>query len=92
MATSASTTDTKQTYTWGTGRRKAAVCRVRIRPGSGEYLVNDRPVDEYFNLERDRQTVRAPLKLAQVAGRYDIFVNASGGGFMVPPQPRRNRR
>ena len=68
-------------YVWGTGRRKTAVCRVRIRPGSGEYRVNSRPVDEYFALERDRLTVRAPLKLTQTAGRFDVFVNAKGGGF-----------
>jgi len=82
MATSASLPSLEDAYTWGTGRRKTAICRVRIRPGSGEYRVNGRPVDEYFTLERDRQTVRAPLKLAQAGGRFDVFVNAKGGGFM----------
>ncbi len=68
-------------WSWGTGRRKTAVCRVRIRPGSGEFRVNGRPVDEYFCLERDRLTVRAPLRLAQSTDRFDVFVNARGGGF-----------
>ena len=68
-------------YVWGTGRRKRAVCRVRIRLGGGEYQVNGRPVDEYFVLERDQVTVRAPLKLTRTAGRLDVFVNAKGGGF-----------
>jgi len=77
------TTTTTQTspWIWGTGRRKTAVCRVRIRPGTGEYQVNGRPVDEYFRLERDRLTVRAPLRLTESLGRFDVFVNARGGGF-----------
>ena len=68
-------------WVWGTGRRKTAVCRVRIRPGSGQFLVNGRPADEYFCLERDRLTVRAPLRLTQSADRFDVFDNARGGGF-----------
>jgi len=68
-------------FTWGTGRRKTSVCRVRVRAGTGEFVVNGRPVDEYFCLERDRLTVRAPLRLTQSAGRFDVFVNAGGGGF-----------
>ena len=68
-------------YTWGTGRRKTAVCRVRIRPGTGQYTVNGRAADEYFTLDRDRLTVRAPLKLTQTLNRFDVFVNAKGGGF-----------
>lgn len=68
-------------WVWGTGRRKRAVCRVRIRPGTGEFQVNGRPADEYFCLERDRLTVRAPLRLVEGTGRFDVFVNAHGGGF-----------
>ena len=42
-------------YTWGTGRRKSAVARVRIRPGSGKFLINKHSVEEYFRRERDQQ-------------------------------------
>ncbi|KKK50695.1 hypothetical protein LCGC14_3122440, partial [marine sediment metagenome] len=68
------------TYVWGTGRRKKAVARVRIRPGSGKFLVNKREVDMYFRSDRDRLTVRSPLETAQTVNRYDIWANVRGGG------------
>jgi len=67
-------------FVWGTGRRKTAVARVRIRPGSGKFEVNKKPVDEFFRIERDRQDVRAPLAATQTADQVDVFVNVSGGG------------
>ncbi len=68
-------------YWWGTGRRKSAVARVRIRPGDGKFQVNDREVDQFFTELRDREGVRAPLKTTNTLGKLDIFVNVSGGGF-----------
>ncbi len=47
-------------YTWGTGRRKTAVARVRIREGTGQFQVNGKAVDEYFETETQRNDVRAP--------------------------------
>ena len=67
-------------YTWGTGRRKTAVARVRIKEGSGQYVVNGHPVDEYFNTEAERSDARAPIHVADMAGRLDVFVNVSGSG------------
>ena len=67
-------------YIWGTGRRKASVARVRIRPGEGKFVVNRKEVDEYFRLQRDRETVRRPLHVAGAERTYDVFVNVSGGG------------
>jgi small subunit ribosomal protein S9 len=67
-------------YTWGTGRRKTAVARVRIKEGTGQFVVNDLPVDDYFPLEIQRGDVRAPLRLTEMAGRVDVFVNVSGSG------------
>ena len=69
-------------FYWGTGRRKTAVARVRIRPGEGKYLINKREVDHYFSEPRDRADVLSPLKLTQTEGRLDVFVNVQGGGYM----------
>lgn len=69
-----------QPYIWGTGRRKTAVARVRIREGTGKYLVNDLEVDAYFPIEVQRNDVRAPLVATEMAGRIDIFVNLRGSG------------
>src|SRR5687768_7459443 len=74
----ATVTDTS--YTWGTGRRKTAVARVRIREGNGQFVVNDRPVDEYFEVESVRQRARLPLTTTDMGGRLDVFVNVGGGG------------
>jgi small subunit ribosomal protein S9 len=68
------------TYVWGTGRRKEAVARVRIRAGSGKIVVNKRPVEEYFRAERDRQAVRSPLEVARLVTHYDVWANVRGGG------------
>lgn len=64
----------------GTGRRKSAVARVRIKEGSGKITVNDRPLDEYFCIERDREFVLAPLKLLEKQDSLDISVRVNGGG------------
>ena len=69
-----------QPYVWGTGRRKTAVARVRIREGTGKFLINDIEVDTYFPLEVQRKNVRAPLAATEMAGRIDVFVNIHGSG------------
>jgi small subunit ribosomal protein S9 len=70
----------EKTYIWGTGRRKTAVARVRIREGTGQFVVNDLPVDEYFVEIPHRADVRAPLMATEMAGRVDVFVNVQGSG------------
>jgi small subunit ribosomal protein S9 len=65
---------------WGTGRRKTAVARVRLLPGSGKFLVNDREVDGYFTEDKDRQSARSPLVATKQMTTYDIFVRVEGGG------------
>ena len=67
-------------FVWGTGRRKTAVARVRIREGTGRFLVNDLEVDAYFPLEIQRNDVRAPLTLTDMGSRVDVFVNVNGSG------------
>ena len=70
----------KQTFIWGTGRRKTAVARVRIAAGSGKILINDRELNDYLTRERDRKTIFGPLEVTNTGGKLDIFINASGGG------------
>ena len=69
-----------QPYIWGTGRRKTAVARVRIREGTGKFEVNHLDVDAYFPLEIQRSDVRAPLTATEMGGRVDVFVNVKGSG------------
>ena len=66
----------------GTGRRKTAVARVRIKSGSGAFKVNDRDLDAYFCEERDLKNINNVLEKTGTMGSVDIFVNANGGGFM----------
>lgn len=73
-------TEPKSGYWWGTGRRKTAVARVRIRPGEGQFLINSKPVDEFFTELQYRNDVRAPLEAAQLIGQMDVTVNVQGGG------------
>jgi small subunit ribosomal protein S9 len=67
-------------YYYGTGRRKSAVARVFIKPGKGDFIVNDKPVDVFFSRETGRMVVRQPLVLTNNDGRFDISVNVHGGG------------
>lgn len=67
-------------YIWGTGRRKASIARVRIKPGTGKVLINKREVVDYFKKHRDQETAMAPLKAVGMTGSFDIFVNVGGGG------------
>ncbi|MEX0702164.1 MAG: 30S ribosomal protein S9 [Planctomycetales bacterium] len=64
----------------GTGRRKTAVARVRLRPGSGETDINGKPLEDYFRIERDRLMIEAPLKAAGRLGKVDLWVRVEGGG------------
>lgn len=65
-------------YIWGTGRRKTAVARVRIRDGSGLFLVNGLEVNDYFVEEPHQIQVRGPLVATDMASRIDVFVNVKG--------------
>ena len=67
-------------YNYGTGRRKSAVARVFIKPGKGDIIVNDKPVDVFFSRETGRMIVRQPLVVTDKLGAFDILVNVDGGG------------
>ena len=70
---------TQQNY--GTGRRKTSAARVFLNKGSGQIVVNGRPLDEFFGRETSRMIVRQPLELTQTADKFDIQVNVAGGGI-----------
>ena len=67
-------------YYYGTGRRKSAVARVFLKPGKGQFIVNGKPVDEFFSRETGRMIVRQALEVTKNAGAFDITVNVYGGG------------
>jgi small subunit ribosomal protein S9 len=76
---------------WGTGRRKSAVARVRIKPGNGDIKVQvsrkvTKSVDEYFTEMRDRNDVHAPLRVTGLDGKFDVVARCSGGGYMGQAQ------
>ncbi len=63
------------------GRRKEAVARVRLSPGTGNITVNGRTMDEYFGRETSKMILVEPLKLVDQMGKLDVAVNAAGGGL-----------
>jgi small subunit ribosomal protein S9 len=67
-------------YYYGTGRRKSAVARVFLKPGKGQFIVNGKPVDEFFSRQTGRMIVRQALEATKNAASFDIMVNVFGGG------------
>jgi small subunit ribosomal protein S9 len=65
----------------GTGRRKTAVARVRLAPGSGKVTVNGRALENYFTVETQRETAVSPLQKTELLNKYDARVNVNGGGI-----------
>jgi small subunit ribosomal protein S9 len=64
----------------GTGRRKTSTARVTLKPGKGEFSVNNRTLDEYFGRETSRMVVRQPFVAVDMLNRFDVEVNVAGGG------------
>lgn len=77
---STATAEKKITETTGTGRRKSAVARVRVRAGSGNIVVNGRPLAEFFANEQDRFAVVQALELCDRRSVVDLVITVSGGG------------
>ena len=65
----------------GTGRRKKSVARVRLVPGNGKVVINNREIETYFGLETLRMIVNQPLVLTGTKDKFDVLVNVHGGGF-----------
>jgi small subunit ribosomal protein S9 len=64
----------------GTGRRKEAVVRVRLLEGTGQFRLNDRPLEDYFPNPAHRRLVTEPLRVTNTLERYDVLANLDGGG------------
>jgi len=67
-------------YIWGTGRRKTSTARIRIKPGTGKFLVNGREFDQFFVTDDTRRAAQQPLVVTETRNNYDIWVNVAGGG------------
>jgi small subunit ribosomal protein S9 len=67
-------------YIEAVGRRKTSTARVRLYPGSGEIVVNDKPMEQYFGRELDRMTLKQPLSLTGTEATFNISVHVNGGG------------
>ncbi len=65
----------------GTGRRKKAIARVRLVPGTGKININERDLEDYIKYETLRNVVREPLMITDTMGQYDVLVNVKGGGY-----------
>jgi small subunit ribosomal protein S9 len=65
---------------YGTGRRKTAVARVYLRPGSGDFKVNGRPFEQYFVTEAQRESAKRPLVSTETSANFNVVANVSGGG------------
>jgi small subunit ribosomal protein S9 len=63
------------------GKRKSAIARVWMKPGTGNVRVNRRPLDEYFGRETMKMVIKQPLELTGLVGRFDFLVNVQGGGI-----------
>ncbi|AEV70305.1 30S ribosomal protein S9 [Acetivibrio clariflavus] len=66
---------------YGTGRRKKSVARVRLVPGEGKVIINDRDLDNYFGLETLKVIVKQPLVLTDTVNKFDVICKVIGGGF-----------
>lgn len=68
-------------FVWGTGRRKTAIARVRLKPGTGKFLIKGKEVTDFFSEPQHQAQCLAPLKTAGMEGKLDIFVTTTGGGI-----------
>ncbi|MEI3613180.1 30S ribosomal protein S9 [Pseudogracilibacillus sp. SO30301A] len=70
-----------QVQYYGTGRRKESTARVRLVPGSGRVVINNRDAEEYFPYDTQRLILKQPLVATETEGTYDVLVNVHGGGL-----------
>jgi small subunit ribosomal protein S9 len=62
------------------GRRKTSVARVIVKPGSGEFKVNDKALEQYFPIDTLKNDVLLPFVVTETTGKYDVVANVNGGG------------
>jgi len=69
-----------ETY-YATGKRKSAIARTWLKPGTGTIVINKRPMNEYFRRETAAMVVRQPFEITNTLGKFDVIVNVKGGGI-----------
>jgi len=70
-----------QVQYYGTGRRKSSVARVRLVPGEGRIIINDRDVEDYIPFAALREVIKQPLAATETVGNYNVLVSVKGGGY-----------
>jgi len=78
------------TRTYSTGKRKTAIARVWVKPGSGVITVNDTPADEYFERETSRMVMRQSLELIEAIDQFDVVATVRGGGHSAQAEAMRH--
>ncbi|HZO83346.1 MAG TPA: 30S ribosomal protein S9 [Candidatus Binataceae bacterium] len=71
----------KKAEVWATGKRKTAIARIRLAPGSGTISVNQRSLEEYFPRDTSRMKILEPFELTETKGQYDVIASVKGGGI-----------
>jgi small subunit ribosomal protein S9 len=72
---------TQENEFYATGKRKSAIARTWIKPGSGEITINDRPLDDFFKVPTAKTILRQPLALTNTLDKFDIRIRVGGGGI-----------
>ena len=81
---------TAESRTYATGKRKTAIARVWLKAGTGNIVVNGRPVDEYFERETSRMVLRQALELIEQQDQFDVWATCSGGGKSAQAEAMRH--
>ena len=71
----------KENLYYATGKRKSAIAKTWLTPGSGKIIINKRPLEDYFPLETLRTDLQEPFKLTNTSGSFDVNVSVRGGGI-----------
>lgn len=66
---------------WGTGRRKTSVASVRITPGKGDFVINGKDVDQFIDLQSNKEKILKPLVTTELNGQYNVVASVKGGGL-----------
>jgi small subunit ribosomal protein S9 len=82
--------ETESNKTYATGKRKTAIARVWVSPGSGKVTVNDKTAEQYFERETSRMIMRQALELIEVVDQYDIWATVEGGGHSAQAEAMRH--
>lgn len=81
---------TTNNRTYATGKRKTAIARIWLKPGTGQVIVNEKPADEYFERETSRMILRQPLELLEQLETFDIWATVRGGGHSAQAEAMRH--